>query len=119
MKYSTPPKNPGKKDLGKSGYYQTPDIAGYQVKKWNVTGDDNMPDVSATRNKAQNKVIKKSQLLQVPPDNLSNKYQIRSFKKGGLVPKTGIYKLHKGEKVIKAKLNTAAEKHMFGRKYST
>lgn len=115
MRYTNPPKNPSKKDLGKSGYYQTQDIAGYQVKKWNVTGDDNMPDVSTTRNKAQNKMIKKSQLLQVPPDNLSNQYQIRSFKKGGVVKKTGIYKLHKGEKVIRAKLNRAAEKY-FGRK---
>lgn len=31
------------------------------------------------------------------------KFPIRSFKKGGKVPKTGIYKLHKGEKVVPKK----------------
>lgn len=35
--------------------------------------------------------------------NKSKSKILGSFKKGGKVKKTGIYKLHKGEKVVKAK----------------
>lgn len=34
---------------------------------------------------------------------IANKTVLGSYKKGGKVKKTGLYKLHKGEKVIKAK----------------
>lgn len=45
-------------------------------------------------------------------------FPIQSFKHGGLVKKTGIYKLHKGEKVLsRSQLNKQADK-MFSSKYS-
>lgn len=41
---------------------------------------------------------------------------IMSFKNGGTVPKTGMYKLHKGEKVVsKKQLNKIAEKKLFNK----
>lgn len=38
-----------------------------------------------------------------PEDQNSGGQALGSFKKGGKVPKTGLYKLHKGEKVVPAK----------------
>lgn len=38
----------------------------------------------------------------VDPGTAPKRIPERSFKKGGRVKKTGVYKLHKGEKVIKA-----------------
>lgn len=41
---------------------------------------------------------------------------IQSFKHGGMVKKTGVYKLHKGEKVVsKKQLNKIAEKELFNK----
>lgn len=46
----------------------------------------------------------------------SDQTPIRSFKNGGKVPKTGVYKLHKGERVIsKKQLEKIVEKHLFSK----
>jgi len=47
---------------------------------------------------------------------ITGKSPILSFKNGGKVSKTGIYKLHKGERVLsKKQLEKIAESHLFGK----
>ena|ERR1051325_225553 len=55
----------------------------------------------------------KGDLSKVQYDDLP-KYKIQSFKKGGKVNKTGIYKLHKGEVVIPRNKVTKSMKKKMG-----
>lgn len=52
-KLTTPPENPGPKDLGKHGYFgvKNKDVAGSQITRWSIT-DNPMPDVNSSYKKA-------------------------------------------------------------------
>lgn len=99
------------------------DSAGIPMSSFDPNTSARLPSMPKVIGKSKAQVSKMNRVLDNSTYGVKtkdpNKMVIKSLEKGGPINKTGLYRLHKGERVIsKSQLNKLANKHVFNSRSS-